>query len=290
MRLLRIPEPFNRPDLIFEPKLDGFHALAHVRGHRCELVSRNGHTFKQWPQLAAEIAHAVGAHSAVLDGEVCCLEPDGRTHFNKLLFRREWPTSALDVLSIEGEDLRAVPAARAEAQAPAHHADRRVPLASSIKLRRLPQRPSESEHKPPSAQPTQSALDRTKHVLSVMLANGRVSRQRNASVHEHGSVASPLRNAWARSYRVLRMARSSTKAPSRSNTRSWPSSSITRSSQWRFPAPIQHTGTNRRSFVGRTSTVSHHASVDRLGSVAVGVVHLDDCVHFKTGSADAEWI
>jgi hypothetical protein len=33
MRLLRIPEPFDHPDFLFEPKLDGFRALAHVRGH-----------------------------------------------------------------------------------------------------------------------------------------------------------------------------------------------------------------------------------------------------------------
>ena len=51
MRLLRIAEPFGHPDFIFEPKVDGFRALAHVRGHRCELLSRNGHTFKRWPQL-----------------------------------------------------------------------------------------------------------------------------------------------------------------------------------------------------------------------------------------------
>jgi hypothetical protein len=37
-------------------------------------------------------------------GEIRCLEPDGRTHFNKLLFRREWPFFyAFDVLSIEDE-------------------------------------------------------------------------------------------------------------------------------------------------------------------------------------------
>jgi bifunctional non-homologous end joining protein LigD len=73
-------------------------------------VSRNGHTFKQWPQLAEEIAHAVRAHDAVLDGEICCLEPDGRTDFKNLLFRREWPHSyAFDVLSIEGEDLTGLP-------------------------------------------------------------------------------------------------------------------------------------------------------------------------------------
>ena len=110
MRLLRIPEPFDSPDFIFEPKLDGFRALAHVRGHHCELVSRNGHTFKQWPQLAEEIAHAVRGHSCVLDGEVCCLDPDGRSNFKNLLFRREWPHFyASDVLSIDGKDLTGLP-------------------------------------------------------------------------------------------------------------------------------------------------------------------------------------
>ena len=55
-------------------------------------------------------AHAVRADSCVLDGEICCLEPDGRTHFNKLLFRREWPFFyAFDVLSINGADLTALP-------------------------------------------------------------------------------------------------------------------------------------------------------------------------------------
>jgi hypothetical protein len=51
MRLLRIPDPFDHPAFIFEPKLDGFRALAHIRGHRCELVGRNGHVFTSWPQL-----------------------------------------------------------------------------------------------------------------------------------------------------------------------------------------------------------------------------------------------
>jgi hypothetical protein len=27
MRLLRIPEPFDHPDLVFEPKIDGFRAV-----------------------------------------------------------------------------------------------------------------------------------------------------------------------------------------------------------------------------------------------------------------------
>jgi hypothetical protein len=37
MRLLRIPEPFDHPDWLFEPKMDGFRGLAHVKGHHCTL-------------------------------------------------------------------------------------------------------------------------------------------------------------------------------------------------------------------------------------------------------------
>jgi len=93
MRLLRIPEPFDHHDFIFEPKIDGFRALACVESHRCGLVSRNGHAFTSWPQLAEEIAHRVRANRAVLDEEICCLDPDGRSNFNALLFRRDCRTS-----------------------------------------------------------------------------------------------------------------------------------------------------------------------------------------------------
>ncbi len=110
MRLLRIPEPFDDSAFIFEPKIDGFRALAYVEGHRCRLVSRNAHEFESWPQLAEEIAHAVRARRAILDGELCCLNPDGRSNFNALLFRREWPYFyAFDIVSLEGEDLTALP-------------------------------------------------------------------------------------------------------------------------------------------------------------------------------------
>jgi bifunctional non-homologous end joining protein LigD len=102
MRLLRIPQPFDHQDCLFEPKIDGFRALA--------LVSRNGHVFKSWPQLAEEIAHAVRCMSVVLDGEICCLDPDGRSNFHRLMFRRDWPYFyAFDVLSIDGEDIRGLP-------------------------------------------------------------------------------------------------------------------------------------------------------------------------------------
>jgi bifunctional non-homologous end joining protein LigD len=110
MRLLRIPEPFDHRDWIFEPNSDGFRALAHVQGHRCTLISRNGNIFKSWPRLGEEIAHAVRAQDAVLDGEICCLEQDGTSNFRNLLFRREWPYFiAFDLLALEGENLRGLP-------------------------------------------------------------------------------------------------------------------------------------------------------------------------------------
>ena len=75
----------------FELNHDGFRALAHVDGRECTLVSRRRHVYRQFPQLQVEIAHSIRVHSAVLDGEIVCLGSDGRSLFNRLLFRRDWP-------------------------------------------------------------------------------------------------------------------------------------------------------------------------------------------------------
>jgi bifunctional non-homologous end joining protein LigD len=110
MPLVPITEPFDHPDWLFELKHDGFRALAHVRGHLCELVSRHGFTLTKFSLLAEEIAHSVRAHDAVLHGEIVCLAPDGRSRFYDLLFRREWPHFvAFDLLSIDGTDVRGRP-------------------------------------------------------------------------------------------------------------------------------------------------------------------------------------
>jgi bifunctional non-homologous end joining protein LigD len=107
MPLVRVPHPFDHPDWLFELKHDGFRALAHVTGHRCDLISRRGVVFRQFPQLAEEIAHSVRSHDAILDGEIVCLDDDGRSNFHKLLFRRDWPFFfAFDILMVDGEDLR----------------------------------------------------------------------------------------------------------------------------------------------------------------------------------------
>jgi bifunctional non-homologous end joining protein LigD len=96
MPLIRIPAAFDHPDWVFELN--------------CTLVSRRRHVYRQFPQLQTEIAHSVRTMSAVLDGEIVCLANDGRSMFNRLLFRRDWPYFvAFDVLSIEGEDLTGRP-------------------------------------------------------------------------------------------------------------------------------------------------------------------------------------
>src|SRR5918993_1307001 len=62
------------------------------------------------PQLCEELAHAVKAHDAVIDGEIVCLDKRGRSNFKNLLFRREWPYFyAFDLLIVDGEDLREWP-------------------------------------------------------------------------------------------------------------------------------------------------------------------------------------
>jgi bifunctional non-homologous end joining protein LigD len=110
MPLVRVPDAFDHPDWLFDLKHDGFRALAYVDGHRCHLVSRRGHLFAKWDLLREEIAHAVRASSAVLDGELVCLGPDGRSDFYSLMFRRDWPYfCAFDLLMVDGRDLRGRP-------------------------------------------------------------------------------------------------------------------------------------------------------------------------------------
>ena len=56
---------------------------------------------------------AVRCRTAVLDGEIACLDPNGRSYFYNRMFRREWPYfTAFDVLWLDGKDLRNLPPRR----------------------------------------------------------------------------------------------------------------------------------------------------------------------------------
>lgn len=106
MPLVRIAEPFSDPDWIWELKYDGFRALAYLDAGNCTLVSRNGNTFTRFDGLAAGLARAFPTTTAILDGEIVCLDARGCSQFRQLLFRRSVPVfAAFDLLRLGDDDL-----------------------------------------------------------------------------------------------------------------------------------------------------------------------------------------
>jgi bifunctional non-homologous end joining protein LigD len=110
MWLSRRPQPFDSSDHIFEIKHDGFRALAFIENGECRLVSRNGNVFRRFNELAQWLGEHLRVESAVLDGEIVCIDANGRSVFNDLFRRRgECLFFAFDLLWINGEDLRDLP-------------------------------------------------------------------------------------------------------------------------------------------------------------------------------------
>jgi len=56
MRLSRRSQPIDSNDYIFELKIDAFRSLAYIEYGQCDLVSRNGNTFRNFKDLAVWIA------------------------------------------------------------------------------------------------------------------------------------------------------------------------------------------------------------------------------------------
>src|SRR5262249_29641991 len=107
--LLRRREPFDDRAWIFELKLDGFRALAYIECGEARLVSRNGNTFRKFAGLCDALARLRG-RDAILDGEIVCLDDDGRPSFDALYYRRREPCFfAFDLPWLDGRDLRGLP-------------------------------------------------------------------------------------------------------------------------------------------------------------------------------------
>ena len=99
--------PFDDPNWLFELKYDGFRALAAIDHGRAQLVSRNGHPFASFSDLARGIGAAVPNRQTVLDGEIVCLDKKGKPQFRDLLFRHGDPCFfAFDLLFCDGKDWR----------------------------------------------------------------------------------------------------------------------------------------------------------------------------------------
>ncbi len=91
----------------FEPKWDGYRAIVRVSGGEATLTSRNGNDLtERFRVVARAAALAVRSSDAVLDGEVCALDDDGRSRFS--LLQEGAGTLVLvlfDLLELESESL-----------------------------------------------------------------------------------------------------------------------------------------------------------------------------------------
>lgn len=106
-----VAEPPDGPEWLHEQKFDGYRILAELDRGKVQLLSRR---FKDWtaafPTVAAAVARLPVA-SAVLDGEVAAVLPDGRTSFQALQNRAGANVVyfVFDLLAIDGEELTQLP-------------------------------------------------------------------------------------------------------------------------------------------------------------------------------------
>jgi bifunctional non-homologous end joining protein LigD len=110
MALTRIAAPFDNPDFVFELKHDGFRSLAYIADGRCSLISRRKHYhYKSFDSLKTALAK-LRAKTAILDGEIVCIDSEGKGRFNLLFRHRAEPAFyAFDLLWLNGKDLRQLP-------------------------------------------------------------------------------------------------------------------------------------------------------------------------------------
>jgi bifunctional non-homologous end joining protein LigD len=102
----------------YEIKFDGFRALAYIRGGDCTLSSRNEKDLTgRFAEVAKALVKAVKSPNAVVDGEICRIDPTGRTSFSELQ-QGSGPLVfyAFDLLELDGEPRVDLPLSERKAQ------------------------------------------------------------------------------------------------------------------------------------------------------------------------------
>jgi bifunctional non-homologous end joining protein LigD len=118
-----IDQPFNDAEWLYEVKWDGYRAIAFIEGGKVRLVSRNQNDLtEQYPEVA-DLGTETVARTAILDGEICALDEEGRPSFSLMQRRtgglgrrRRGPDDrdiplvyyVFDLLYLDGFDLRRV--------------------------------------------------------------------------------------------------------------------------------------------------------------------------------------
>jgi bifunctional non-homologous end joining protein LigD len=111
-----VDKPFDRPGWIFEPKWDGFRAIAEVAPKHVRLYSRNQGSFDKKFAPVVRSLEELG-HEAVLDGEVVVVDEAGISHFQLLQNYQKTGKGQLiyyvfDILYLDGHDLQGLPLIR----------------------------------------------------------------------------------------------------------------------------------------------------------------------------------
>jgi len=115
--------PFNKPDWLWEPKLDGYRVLAFVDARGVRLRSRRGLELAgAFPALTQQLA-AQGVDGMILDGEIVAFDAAAKPSFNALQNRVQLKSAreigaadqnvpvvfcAFDLLYFAGIDVRAI--------------------------------------------------------------------------------------------------------------------------------------------------------------------------------------
>lgn len=111
-------KPFDDPGWAFEVKWDGVRTLAYLEPERTRLVSRRGRDVTaQYPELGG-LHDLLAGENALVDGEIVCLDAEGRPSFERLQQRftvsrptpqlvKESPVAYItfDLLWLDGESL-----------------------------------------------------------------------------------------------------------------------------------------------------------------------------------------
>ena len=119
-----VEEPFSHPGWLFEPKLDGYRAVAFLRKGGAVLRSRTGKDLTpNFPEVVEELSQQP-EDELVLDGEIVALDDRGLPDFALLQQRVGYPSAlgsssrsatsqvvyyAFDMLHADGRDLTQVP-------------------------------------------------------------------------------------------------------------------------------------------------------------------------------------
>src|SRR5437879_5525399 len=105
-----VPNPFHKPNWVYEEKYDGIRILAYKEGQEISLITRNDvNRASDFPKIATAIS-GLKTSTLLLDGEVAIFDERGVSRF-QLLQRRSGDAkyALFDCLFVNGRDLRSAP-------------------------------------------------------------------------------------------------------------------------------------------------------------------------------------